>query len=139
MESFKGSVPRRFFISHRGTYCNQQSRTSKDDYCEVFFHFFSFLFWLQSIGVLHEKLEEKRLLLEKYGLDPQPLPVVVGDVENPSQCLVVVDNFHYEVDAPLTAVDVCFKLYVPRARRQISSGGRTYLALSTKSSVRDHY
>jgi len=61
---------------------------------------------------LHERLEERRLKPKRYGLTLQPQAVVVGPVENPSQFLLVLDNYHWELNSPLQAVDSAFKVYM---------------------------
>jgi len=79
---------------------------------------------LQTASVLHERLEKRRELLSKYGLTDQPIFVVVGPLEAPTQCIVAVDNFHYDVKSPLEAVDVVFKIF----EREVSTRGGAFVA-----------
>lgn len=45
----------------------------------------------------------------KHRMHLQPFVAVVGDIENPDQYLICVDEYFYEVDSLLQAVDLVFK------------------------------
>ena len=60
---------------------------------------------------LHEHLNERRDLLHKFGLCLQPFAAVIGPTEKPLQYLVMLDDFSYEVESPLKALDIVFKTF----------------------------
>lgn len=46
-----------------------------------------------------------------FGLTAQPLPVIVGEFHNIQNCFVCIDSIRYNIDTPLKAIDLCFKVY----------------------------
>ena len=58
-----------------------------------------------------ELKEHRREQLRKEHLSLQPFVAVIGSFEQPLQYLVCVDEFFYEVESPLKAVDVTFKSF----------------------------
>ena len=58
---------------------------------------------------MQEHLEKRKEILYGLKLTVQPFAAVIGEIENPSQILVVLDSYFYEVESVLKAVDVTFK------------------------------
>ena len=66
---------------------------------------------MQSTLHLETDKEKRREKLKSHRLHLQPFVAVVGDLENPDQYLVCVDEFFYEVSSALQAVDMVFKSF----------------------------
>lgn len=56
-------------------------------------------------------LEYRSEKLRKFGLQLQPLPVVVGSIESILQCFIIMDTVIYECDNPLKTIDLTFKCF----------------------------
>ncbi|KAL0116378.1 hypothetical protein PUN28_009772 [Cardiocondyla obscurior] len=72
-----------------------------------------FILHVKIIGDLENQLLLRQEKLAQYGCDLQPLVVLVGpDLQNISQNFVVLGlKNYYEVETPLKAIDVCFKVF----------------------------
>lgn len=56
-------------------------------------------------------MEQRRQKMATMGLNLQPQAVIVGPIESPTQTLVVIDNFHFEVKSVIRAIDITFKSF----------------------------
>lgn len=57
------------------------------------------------------ELEARDKNLKHQQLTAQPLPILVGSLNNISACYVDIDNIKYNLSTPLKAIDICFKLF----------------------------
>lgn len=71
----------------------------------------SFLLIIQSLQELQPVLARRSEKLKKYGLSLQPLPVIIGSSENFEKCFTILDTVIYEVENPLKALDLIFKIF----------------------------
>ena len=83
------------------------------NYFKVFFVVSNIMVYIlfQTVISMHEALQKRRDLLFELGLTLQPLAVVIGEEEHPERFLVVIDDFFYEVESPLKAIDIVFKSF----------------------------
>lgn len=57
-------------------------------------------------------LKQRKEKYEKLKITLQPLPIIIGrDLDNIEASYVNVNNVLYNIDNPLKAVDICFKIY----------------------------
>lgn len=57
------------------------------------------------------QLEQRRNKLASFGLTAQPIPIIVGEIDNITSSFVSINNILYKVETPLKAVDISFKVY----------------------------
>lgn len=71
------------------------------------------IFCLQIIGDLEVQLRTREAKLVQYNCTFQPLVAIIGPgLDCIAQSFVVLGvNKYYEVDTPLKAVDICFKIF----------------------------
>ncbi|KAK3909844.1 Ribonuclease 2, partial [Frankliniella fusca] len=89
----------------------------------------AFVLLTHSALALEEEKDEKRSQLQKLRMHMQPFVAVVGEIDNPSQYLICVDEFFYEVDSPLQAVDLVFKSFFALNTRYPSEAEQVWLFL----------
>lgn len=58
---------------------------------------------------MQEEVTKRRDVLFNYKQTLQPFAAVIGPLSDPLQYLVVLDQFFYEVESPLKALDIVFK------------------------------
>ncbi|KYN12664.1 hypothetical protein ALC57_15161 [Trachymyrmex cornetzi] len=69
------------------------------------------LLHLHTIADLETKLKERTAKLQSFGQPSQPLAVIIGpSFDEIKQCFIVINTFRYEVETPLKAVDLVFKI-----------------------------
>lgn len=83
----------------------------------------------QSALAFEEEKDEKRSELQKLRVHMLPFVAVIGEIENPSQYLICVDEFFYEVDSSLQAVDLVFKSFFGLNTRYPSEAEQVWLFL----------
>lgn len=67
-----------------------------------------FFLFIPSSGEKSIELQRRQDRLKSVGAKPQPVPVAVG-TENP-QYSVELNEYIYDVESPIEAIDTCFKL-----------------------------
>jgi hypothetical protein len=55
-------------------------------------------------------LEERKTKLRNHNLTIQPLVVCVG-AETVTSCFVIIDDIKYQLETPIRAVDIAFKIF----------------------------
>lgn len=65
---------------------------------------------LQIPGDINKVVDEKYEAASQNGITVQPFMLIVGEIENPSYC-VVIDKHIYALQSALKALDVCFKVF----------------------------
>ncbi|XP_011883998.1 PREDICTED: uncharacterized protein LOC105571137 [Vollenhovia emeryi] len=70
-----------------------------------------FILHIKTIADLETRLQERTAKLLSFGQPSQPIAVIVGpSFDEIKQCFVVINTFRYEVETPIKAVDLIFKL-----------------------------
>lgn len=67
----------------------------------------SFILWESNIAEIEESLRKLKSKNEPI----QPLIMIIGSLDNPTQILVNFDDVKFKVFSVLQAVDVCFKIF----------------------------
>ncbi|XP_011859354.1 PREDICTED: uncharacterized protein LOC105556851 [Vollenhovia emeryi] len=70
-----------------------------------------FILHIKTIADLETRLQERTAKLLSFGQPSQPIAVIVGpSFDEIKQCFIVINTFRYEVETPIKAVDLIFKL-----------------------------
>lgn len=69
-----------------------------------------FLLHVKTIADLETRLHERTIKLHSFRLTSQPIAIIVSpSFDDISQCFVVINNYRYEVETPLKAIDFIVK------------------------------
>lgn len=68
-------------------------------------------FLIKDAADMEIKLAHRRSKYELYGFTAQPIPIVLGSIDQIDACYVNVNTVFYKVDSISKAVDLTFKVY----------------------------